>query len=313
MARAIRRRHWRRNAAWGALAAALRGAWAVWRGAGGKKPEIPETPEVPEALAAPAVVSRKSVREERAAALARFEEDEGRKEAILGLVDGMQRIGLAWAGRREVTQGQWDALMDDNPSRFRGEDLPVDSLTVGACLEFIERLNATSIARQEKLRFRLPSASEWKLLVREPPATAEGRLSAGWFAENSGGRTHPGGEKQGNAYWGDALGNVRELTRSWGEADGKEGFRCLGGSWADSAAGEGVAEALLEQPRFMRYWDRLASADSVPSDYPHAVCPAPGEIGFRLWAEVRTPPEEPWFQDEDDSDDDRDDGGWEIR
>jgi serine/threonine protein kinase len=314
MARAIRRRFWPRNAAWAVLAAAVLAAAAVWRGAGEEKAEIPEGPEVPEEVAVQAAVPRKSVREERAAALARFEADEGRKEAILGLVDGMQRMGLAWVGRHEVTQGQWEALMDENPSRFRGEDLPVDSLPVGACLEFIERLNATSIAKQEKLRFRLPSASEWKLLVREPPATAEGRLSAGWFAENSGGRTHPGGEKQGGAYWGDALGNVRELTRSWGEADGKEGFRCMGGSWADPAEGEGIPEAVLEQPRFMGYWDALASADTVPSDYPNAVCPVPGEIGFRLWADDRTPPrEEPFAGWEGSDGGKRDDGGWEWR
>lgn len=312
MARAIRRRHWRRNAMWAALGVALLAGVAVWWGPGEEKAEIPEVPEGP--AAAPAAVPRKSVREEREEALARFEADEERKKAILGLVDGMQRLGLARAGRREVTQGQWEALMDDNPSRFRGGDLPVDSLTVGACLEFIERLNATSVARQEKLRFRLPSASEWKLLVREPPATAEGRLSAGWFAENSGGRTHPGGEKQGGAYWGDALGNVRELTRSWGEADGKEGFRCMGGSWADPAEGEGIPEAVLEQPRFMGYWDALASADSVPSDYPNAVCPAPGEIGFRLWADDRTSPREEPFADGEVSDGgERNDGGWEWR
>lgn len=302
-------------------------AAAVWWRAG-EKPDVPEVPDVPDVPKAPdvpevqvvpaspppAAVSRQGVREERAAALARFEGDEERKTAILGLVDGMQRMGLAWAGRREVTQEQWEALMEDNPSRFRGGDLPVDSLTVGACLEFIERLNATSIAKREKLWFRLPSASEWRLLVREPPATADGRLAAGWFAENSGGRTHPAGEKQGNAYWGDALGNVRELTRSWGEADGKEGFRCMGGSWADSAEGEGIPEAVLEQPRFMAYWDALASADSVPSDYPHAVCPAPGETGFRLWADDRTPPrDEPDDGGESEDAGGRDDGGREWR
>lgn len=60
----------------------------------------------------------------------------------------------------------------------------------------------------------------------------------------------------------------------------------------------------------MWFRDRLADADTVPSDYPYALCPAPGEIGFRLWAEQRTLPEEPMFPESESSDDDDRDDGW---
>jgi len=284
-------------------------------------PAIPASPPSPEPVAAPEVPATPGVRAARAAALARFEADEGKKETMLALVDDMKPFGTTlegndwvatWGGLHEVTQKEWMALMDDNPSRFQGDDLPVDSLTLGACLEFLQRLNSTSIAREEDRTFRLPSGTEWKRLAAFHPAdTPEARLAAGWFAENAGGRTHPIGEKADGAPCSDLYGNVRELTSSWGEADGKAGFRCMGGSWADPAAGETLPEALLEQPRFMRYWDLLKSADTVPSDYPYARCPAPGEIGFRLWAERRAPFE--YDSEEDDEKDGQDDWGFEIR
>ena len=269
-------------------------------------PEIPEAPEVPpKQEAAASGVRVEGVRAARAAALARFEAEEGRKEIISALVEDMGKCpstrertirGPAWHGRHEVTQRQWTALMDDNPSRFQGDDLPVDSLTLGACLEFLERLNETSIARAEDRKFRLPEAWEWQELADEVASGTKGeRLSAGWFAENAEGRTHPVGGKAGSGECADVFGNVRELTGTWGGRGGKEGFLCMGGSWADSAA-EDDSAAVLEQPRFVqRHLERLDHAalgvGTVPGDYPHAVCPAPGEIGLRLWAESRTPPE----------------------
>lgn len=388
MARAIRRRHWRRNAAWAGLASALAVALGIWWWAAGREeapprmvspperpteqevPEIPETPtmpEVPEArttpetramseaeeavatpegaeetetgqkpetdsavlkipeiseeegkaqsIAAPeeeeGAMKKKSgrnagIQAERAAAMARFEADEGRKEIIFSLLDDMQKNQSGrtswiptWRGLHEVTQKQWMALMDDNPSRFQGDDLPVDSLTPGACLEFLKRLNATSVAQEGDRKYRLPTAWEWKAeLSRQPAETPEDRLASGWFAENADGRTHPVGEKAGVGVCADLYGNVRELTQSWGSLDGKEGFLCMGGSWADAASGEPLS-AVLEQPRFVqRFLERYDHADPVvenmPSDYPHAVCPTPGEIGFRLWAEPRETPPNPY-------------------
>lgn len=331
MLRAIRRRHRGRNWTWALLALVLAAApgawlWSAWREeappatVAPEPPPPPETPVPPETPALPAAPEAPAPPEaiamlpapsahlqgattERAAALARFEAEEWRKDAILSLVDDMQKNAPGmkdWipyrCGRHEVTQRQWSALMDGNPSRFKGDDLPVDSLTPGACLEFLERLNATSIAKEEDLKFRLPMAREWEELAED--AAPDGRLAAGWFAENAGGRTHPVGEKAADGPCADLFGNVRELTFTWGEADGKEGFLCMGGSWADSAAGEGVPQSVLEQPRFVRrhmerYDHAVPGPGTLPSDYPYAVCPAPGEIGFRLWAEPRNPPENP--------------------
>ncbi len=309
MARAIRRRHWPRNAAWLALACALGVAVAAWwpfsRTPLPSGPDIPEVTVVPSAPEVPVVPAAPEespppppaldVRAARAAALARFEADDRKKEAIFDLVDDMEPCGYAGrVGRHEVTQRQWMALMDDNPSRFQGDDLPVDSLTVGACLEFLERLNATSVAKETARTYRLPTASELAgVASRHESETPEARQAVGWFAENAGGRTHPVGEKPGSGGCADLLGNVRELTTTWGEVDGKAGFLCMGGSWADPTPAGAIPKAVLEQPpfiqRFLEHYDPVEpGVDTLPSDYPHAACPAPGEIGFRLWMEPQT-------------------------
>lgn len=318
-ARAVHRRHWPRNAAAALVATLLLGTPLAWWWASSRPvpsaspaPPVPSVssvssvPEVPEVPSPPA--PRPGVPAERAAALARFEADEAKKEAIFALVTAMEPNELtwrrrswipSWSGRREVTQRQWTALMDDNPSRFRGDDLPVDSVTMGACLEFLERLNATSVAQEADRTFRLPQAWEWRQVADSVSSgNPEERLAAGWFSENAGGRTHPVGEKAEDGPWADLFGNVRELTDSWGTEDGKGGFLCMGGCWTDSAEGEEIPRTVLEQPEFVRrflarYDHALPSVATMPSDYPYAVCPAPGEIGFRLWAEPRNPPEDP--------------------
>lgn len=317
MARAIRRRHWPRNAAWLTLTAALGVAVAAWwcSPAPPEQPEMPEQPKMPEisntpelfALpegekveATPVAGQWGGVHAARAAALAQFEAEEEKKEIIFALVDDMEPCDHAGrVGRHEVTQRQWMALMDSNPSRFQGDDLPVDSLTVGACLEFLKRLNETSVAKETGRTFRLPTASELAGVASgHAGKTSKKRQAVGWFAENAEGRTHPVGEKTGGGGCADLFGNVRELTSTWGEVDGKVGFLCMGGSWADSTSAAAIPRAVLEQPpfiqRFLERYDHVKpSIDSVPSDYPYAVCPAPGEIGFRLWAERLTSPEEP--------------------
>ena len=114
----------------------------------------------------------------------------------------------------EVTQAQWKDVMGGNPSRFQGDDLPVDQVSWNEAKAFIRKLNA----REGTSRYRLPTEAEWEYASRA--GTSEDRhgdLSAfGWFDPNSEGRTHPVGQKQPNA-WGlhDMLGNVYEWCEDW--------------------------------------------------------------------------------------------------
>ena len=123
-----------------------------------------------------------------------------------------------WMGKYEVTQGQWESVVGDNPSSYKdcGEDCPVENISWYEVHEqFIERLNAGSGGR----RYRLPTEAEWEYAARAGTTTpnyagdATGNVvrPIAWYAGNSGGRTHPVGQKVPNA-WGlyDILGNVSE-------------------------------------------------------------------------------------------------------
>jgi formylglycine-generating enzyme required for sulfatase activity len=114
----------------------------------------------------------------------------------------------------EVTQAQWEVLMEKNPSAFRGADRPVESVSWEDCQEFINRLNA----RQDRYQYRLPTEAEWEYACRAGTTTEY----AGDFGEmiiydkNSGLSTHQVRSKRPNA-WGlyDMHGNVWEWVQDW--------------------------------------------------------------------------------------------------
>ena len=60
-----------------------------------------------------------------------------------------------------VTQREWHAIMGNNPSRFKGDDLPVTNVNWHDCQQFIARLNEISGEQ-----FRLPTEAEWEYAAR---------------------------------------------------------------------------------------------------------------------------------------------------
>ena len=132
-----------------------------------------------------------------------------------------------WMGKYELTQAQWQAVMGSNPSRFNncGGNCPVEEVSWNDAQEFINKLNG----RSEGRRYRLPTEAEWEYAARAGTSTDTytGDLTKprgndpvlnriAWYDENSGGRTHPVGRKNPNA-WGlhDILGNVWEWVGDW--------------------------------------------------------------------------------------------------
>jgi formylglycine-generating enzyme required for sulfatase activity len=72
-------------------------------------------------------------------------------------------------GKFEVTQGQWQAVMGSNPSRFNecGLNCPVERVSWNDTQEFLRRLN-----QRTGENYRLPSEAEWEYAARAGTATA---------------------------------------------------------------------------------------------------------------------------------------------
>ncbi|MGL6138300.1 MAG: formylglycine-generating enzyme family protein, partial [Planktothrix sp.] len=60
-----------------------------------------------------------------------------------------------------VTQAQWEAIMGNNPSSFKGANRPVNSVTWHEAQEFCQRLSQ----KIGKI-YRLPSEAEWEYACR---------------------------------------------------------------------------------------------------------------------------------------------------
>jgi formylglycine-generating enzyme required for sulfatase activity len=190
------------------------------------------------------------------------------------LFDGMHTVSVYdfAIGKYPVTQKQWREIMGNNPSHFKGDELPVESVSWEDAKKFIENLNEQFPGRD----FRLPSEVEWEyaarggLLSRGYNYVGSNNLNdVGWFWENSGdkplsgerdwnkiqknnGRTQPVGRKGANELGiHDMSGNIWE----WCEDDWhikvryipKDGSPWInqpkrgdarvvrGGSWVDNA------------------------------------------------------------------------------
>ena len=182
--------------------------------------------------------------------------EEGRKDD-----ETQHRVRLTdgfWLGKYLVTQRQWKGVMRNRPSEYRGDNLPVESVSWDDCQKFIAKVNASLGCGA-----RLPTEAEWEYACRAGTTTAYfwgnalngdkancdgnypcGTKTKGPYLEN----TTPVGRYAPN-WWGfyDMHGNVCEwcndrygdypsgsVTNPTGPATGS--YRVLrGGSWCINA------------------------------------------------------------------------------
>ena len=140
-----------------------------------------------------------------------------------------------WLGQYEVMQAQYEAVMGTNPSKIKGNDLPVDGVSWDDAMAFCEKLN-TLYADDSNLpagyQFTLPTEAQWEYACRagttaslnngKDISTKEGTCpdldEVGWYQQNSDREPHSVGQKEPNA-WGlyDMHGNVGEWCLDWYE------------------------------------------------------------------------------------------------
>jgi transcriptional regulator CtsR len=134
-------------------------------------------------------------------------------------------VGAFRIGKNEVTQGEWLAVMGNNPSLFSacGLDCPVENVSWNDVQTFIATLNGMS-----SIIYRLPTEAEWQYAAQ---SGGNGEVYSGgsdvnavaWYSVNSGGITHPVGSiKPGSILSGsnglgiyDMSGNVAEWVNDF--------------------------------------------------------------------------------------------------
>ena len=203
--------------------------------------------------------------------------NEGKKrEAAMDIVGDMVAIPEKnfKMGKHEVTQAQWEAVMGNNPSAFKGADLPVESVSWDDCQDFIKKLNALPEVKDSGWTYRLPTGKEWEYACRAGSKGDYCKLADGteitkstldevaWYDDNSGRTTHPVGQKKPNAFGlYDMHGNVCE----WCEelyAAGRSSRVFRGGS-------------LYDDSRFCTAGGRFRNSPGIRNN----------DLGFRLAAD----------------------------
>ncbi len=151
-----------------------------------------------------------------------------------------------WIGKTEVTQRQWELVMGNNPSHFKGADNPVECVSWNDCVEFCRKLTQREQAAGRLpvgYTYRLPTEAQWEYACRAGTTTrynfgneTNALDQAGWYDSNSGATTNPVGQKAVNA-WGlhDMHGNVWEWCQDWyGPYDGAATVDPTGAASGDS-------------------------------------------------------------------------------
>ncbi|MEZ6016468.1 MAG: formylglycine-generating enzyme family protein [Planctomycetota bacterium] len=119
-----------------------------------------------------------------------------------------------YLGRYEVTQGEWQRVLGDNPSFFTGESGRASG-ELGPPVEQVALFRVHEFLAETELR--LPTESQWEAACRAgDPRPRYGALDEiAWHRGNAHGMPHAVGGRAANALgFHDLLGNVWEWTAS---------------------------------------------------------------------------------------------------
>ena len=178
-----------------------------------------------------------------------------------------------YIGETPVIQKLWEAVMGNNPSRFRSSDRPVENVSWEDCQTFITHLNRMLSEKLGKKRFALPTEAQWEFAARGGNASKHTQYSGSdnikevaWYNGNSGGKTHSVKTKKANELGiYDMTGNVLEWCQDWYGRYSKEtqtnptgsgsgaNYVCRGGSWRYYASNCRLSYRLFCSPGYREH------------------------------------------------------------
>ncbi|MCP4614135.1 MAG: formylglycine-generating enzyme family protein [Planctomycetes bacterium] len=131
-----------------------------------------------------------------------------------------------YMGKTEVTQFQYEEIMNNNPSHFKGQNNPVEKVSWNDAVEFCRELS-----KKEGKTYRLPTEAEWEYACRagtttpfytgETISTDQTNYNGNYVYGNGSkgvflGKTIDVGSFQPNAFGlYDMHGNVMEWCQDW--------------------------------------------------------------------------------------------------
>ncbi len=158
-----------------------------------------------------------------------------------------------YIGKFLVTQKEWEEIMGDNPSHFKGDDLPVENVSWNDVQDFITKLN-----QKTGKTYQLPTEAEWEYAARGGLSNKRHKYAGhnnidcvAWYGDTSEGTTQPIGLKRANELgiydmsgnvwewceddWHDNYSGAPSTNQAWIDTP-RAAYRVIrGGSWLNNA------------------------------------------------------------------------------